>query len=115
MKGEKIMKLITKEVEEIFKKYPFGSQDGLGINSKVLVKYFNPMGAGTWLITEAEKENNEWMLYGYCNITDWEWGYVSLKELSNIKLPYGMGIERDLYISNNSKVIDNIPSQEIEI
>ena len=52
------MKLLTKEIEEKFNSHPFGSQDGLGGNAEVLVKYFNPTGAGTWLITEAEKEDD---------------------------------------------------------
>lgn len=94
------MKLITKEIEQKFKEHPFGSQDGFGGNAEVLVKYFNPAGAGTWLITEAEKQDDgNWLLYGYCNIFEWEWGSVSLEELENIKLPFGLGIERDLYTS----------------
>ena len=40
------MKLVTKELEKEFKKYPIGSQEGLGDEAKVLVKYFNPCGAG---------------------------------------------------------------------
>ena len=39
------MKLLTKEIEEKFNIFPFGLQDGLGGNSEVLVKYFNPCGA----------------------------------------------------------------------
>ncbi|MBR3523974.1 MAG: DUF2958 domain-containing protein [Bacilli bacterium] len=100
------MKLLTKEIEERFKKYPFGSQDELGDKAEVLVKYFNPCGTGTWLITEAEKEDNDWILYGYCNINEWEWGTVSLNELQNYKGPYGLGIERDLYTGNNKYVKD---------
>ena len=101
------MKLITKEIEEKFNKHPFGSQDGLGGDSEVLVKYFNPAGAGTWLITEAEKqEDGDWILYGYCHIFEWEWGTVSLKELENIKGPFGLGIERDLYTGNSKYLKD---------
>lgn len=91
------MQLITKEIEEKFKSHPYGSQDGLGGDAEVLVKYFNPTGAGTWLITEAEKEDDNWILYGYCHIHEWEWGSVSLKELEHFKGPFGLGIERDRY------------------
>ena len=68
-------------------------------DAEVIVKYFNPYGAGTWLITEAEKqENGDWMLFGYCHIYEWEWGYVMLSELQNLKIsPFGLCIERDLY------------------
>lgn len=103
------MKLITKEIEEKFKKYPFGSQEGFGEDAEVLVKYFNPSGLGTWLITEAEKQDDgEWLLYGYCNIYEWEWGSVSLKELESIKGPLGLGIERDLYTGDKKYIKDYV-------
>lgn len=92
------MKLTTAAIIKKFEKNPIGSQDGKGLEAKVLVKYFNPCGRGTWLITEAEKqEDGDWLLYGYCHIYEWEWGYVSLRELESIKLPFGLTIERDIY------------------
>ena len=104
------MQLMTKELEEVFKQFPLGSQDGLRGNAKVIAKYFNPMGAGTWFITEAEKqENGDFMMYGYCHLGDSdsaEFGYVLLSQLQEIKLPFGMTIERDLYLSKDSTVID---------
>lgn len=95
------MMLITKELETTLSKYPIGSQDGKGMDAKVIVKYFNPCGAGTWLITEGEKqENGDWLLFGYCHIFEWEWGYVLLSELENVRLPFGLTIERELYITD---------------
>ena len=103
------MKLLTEEIKISFKKYPLYSQDGKGMDSVVLVKYFNPCGAGTWLITEAEEqENGDWLLFGYCHIFCWEFGYLLLSELQNLKLPFGLKIERDLYIPKNAKVKDLI-------
>ena len=103
------MELLTKEIIERFKKYPLYSQDGKGEDSVVLVKYFNPCGAGTWLITEAEQqEDGNWLLFGYCHIFEWEWGYVMLSDLQNLKLPFGLTIERDLYIPKDAKVKDLI-------
>lgn len=94
------MMLMTKELETTLKKYPIGSQDGKGEDADVIVKYFNPCGAGTWLITEGEKqENGDWLLFGYCHIFEWEWGYVMLSELENVKLPFGLSIERELYVT----------------
>ncbi len=46
---------------------------GKGMDAEVLVKYFNPCGSGTWLITEAEREGDDWRLFGYCHIHEWEW------------------------------------------
>lgn len=101
------MMLITKEIEAEFKKHPFGSQDGMGMDANVLVKYFNPIGSGTWIITEAEKqEDGDWLLYGYCHIFVWEWGYVTLSELQKQRLPLGFTIERDLYIGSDATVKD---------
>ena len=84
------MKLLTKELEKTFEKYPLGSQEGLGSKAKVIAKFFNPIGTGTWLITEAEKlENGDYEMFGYCHLGDdemAEFGYVCLSELQNLKL-----------------------------
>ena len=94
------MKLMTKELEQLFAKYPLYSQEDRGYDATVVVKYFNPCGLGTWLITEGEKqEDDDWIFFGYCHIFEWEWGYVTLKELQQIKLPFGLTIERDLHTS----------------
>ena len=100
------MNLINEEIIKRFKEYPLYSQDGKGMDSIVLVKYFNPVGAGTFLITEAEEQNGDWLLFGYCHIWCWEWGYVLLSDLENLKLPFGLTIERDLYISKSATVKD---------
>lgn len=44
--------LITKELEKKLNKYPIGSQDGLGEEAEVLVKYFNPcrIARKTWCV-----------------------------------------------------------------
>ena len=97
------MKLMTKELEKEFVSYPIGSQDGKGMDAKVVAKYFNPYGAGTWLITEGEKqEDGDWLLYGYCNLFEWEWGYVMLSELESVQLPFGLSIERELYVTGKT-------------
>lgn len=103
------MNLLTNEIKELFKQYPLYSQDGKGMDSIVLVKYFSPITSGTWLITEAEEqEDGDYLLFGYCHISCWEWGYVLLSELQNLKLPFGLTIERDLYIPKDAKVKDLI-------
>ena len=92
------MLLMTKDLEKRFENYPLYSQEDKCMESEVVVKYFNPCGAGTWLITEGEKqEDGDWLFYGYCHLFEWEWGYVLLSELEEVRLPYGLGIERELY------------------
>ena len=100
--------LMTKELEKKFEEYPLYSQEGLLEDSEVAVKYFNPCGVGTWFITEGEKqEDGDWLLYGYCHLFEWEWGYVMLSELESIQLPFGLKIERELYVTGG-KVSDYI-------
>lgn len=94
------MKLLTEEIIRKFKSHPLYSQDGKGLNAEVLVKYFNPFGAGTWLVTEAEEQpDGDWRLFAYCYLYEWEWAYLMLSDLQRIVLPGGLGIERDLYTS----------------
>lgn len=106
------MELWTKELEQKAINFPLYSQDGKGMQAKVLVKYFNPYGAGTWIITEAEKQDNgDWLLFGYFHIFEWEWGFVLLSELQHTKVKvigYRFGLERDLHIDENATVADLI-------
>lgn len=112
------MKLLTEELENIFEKYPIGSQDGLRGNAKVIAKFFNPVGAGTWLITEAEKlENGDYDMYGYCHLGDdemAEFGYIRLSELQELKLPFGMTVERDMYMSKDINILDAMKQNGFE-
>lgn len=111
------MKLITKELEEKFEKYPLGSQDGLGGSAKVIAKFFNPAGVGTWLITEAEKtEDGDYEMFGYCHLGDdqmAELGYVMLSQLEELKLPFGLKVERDLYMPKDCNLIQAMKSTGI--
>ena len=111
------MKLLTKQIIQQLQKNPYGSHDGEGLNAPLIVKFFNPCGAGTWLITEGDElENGDWLLFGLCHITDAEWGSVLLSELQEYKGPWGLGIERDMYAKGT--VRDNIknliPAAELE-
>ena len=53
---EKIGELynLDSEAKEKLKEYPLGSQDGKLGNSKVIAKFFNPTGVGTWYIIEGK-------------------------------------------------------------
>ena len=100
------MQLMTPELEEKLKDYPLYSQDGKGDEAQVVVKYFNPVGAGTWYVLEGEKqENGDYLFFGFVELLEAEYGYFSLSELESIQIPLRMngeiidtvGIERDLY------------------
>lgn len=97
------MKLITKKIEKELTKYNLGSQENSGLDAKILVKFFNPCGRGTWLVTEAERqENGDWLFFGFVNLHEAEYGYFLLSDLESVKLPFGLKIERDLYFENKT-------------
>ena len=61
-----------------------------------LVKFFNPCGAATWLATELQEDDDT--LFGLADLGFGtpELGYFSLNEIASVRLPFGLGIERDL-------------------
>ena len=61
------------------------------------VKLFNPTGAGTWYISEYDPETR--MAYGYADIQEGEYGYISMAELVDFRGQFGLPIERDLHWS----------------
>jgi len=96
------MKLLT---DEIIESLPaLYATEGVSLaNKQWVVKFFNPMGAGTWYICEGdEQEDGDWRLFGYCDLGFGcpELGYVMLSELESIQLPFGMSIERDIFFTN---------------
>ena len=91
------MQLLTKELLNRFEKV--GRQED-SADPIVIAKFFNPAGAGTWYATEYDPESKEF--FGYVSIFgDWndEWGSFSLDELQNYRGQFRLGIERDLYFS----------------
>lgn len=62
-----------------------------------VLKLFNPVGGGTWLITEMAADGDT--LFGLCDLDMGfpELGYVSLAEITAVRLPFGLSIERDLH------------------
>jgi hypothetical protein len=97
------MKLITKQIEKAMP--PLYSHDGKSPNDvPIIVKFFNPMGAGTWYITEGNLSDGT--LFGLCSIQEPELGYVSLHELEGLRLPAGLGIERDLHLPKGFTLAD---------
>ena len=92
------MDLMTKEIEKKLKKTGFIPEIEDLLEAEVIVKYFNPCGAGTWLIIGGERCGDDWELYGYATIGyEWEWGSVMLSELKAYKIRLSLGIERDLH------------------
>ena len=95
------MKLLTKEIEKKLLANPLYSGEGEKNHERqVVAKFFNPSGAGTWYVTEGERQEDDWLFFGLAKLHEAELGYFTLSELSSIKCPpFGLPIERDLYWS----------------
>ena len=87
-----------------------------------LVKFFNPMGAATWVATELFEDGDT--LFGLADLGFGcpELGAFSLSEIASVRLPLGMGIERDTGFASRhplstwaewSRRAGSIPSAEI--
>lgn len=61
-----------------------------------VLKLFNPVGAATWLATELAEDYDT--LFGLADLGFGcpELGYFSLSEIASVRLPFGLGIERDI-------------------
>lgn len=91
------MKLITKEIEEAIKKTPYGSTENVELDDKkVIARFFNPTGAGTWYVLEDDDWENGRVVFGAATLGyGLELGSISIDELESLKLPLGLRIERD--------------------
>lgn len=60
-----------------------------------VVRFFNPVGAATWLATELDEDG---ILFGVADLGFGcpEMGSYALEELESIRLPFGLSIERDI-------------------
>lgn len=76
---------------------PLGDTEGIPLASKVAyVKYFTPDSNWTWYGCEFDGLDT---FFGYVQGMESEWGYFSLEELSSVRGPLGLSVERDLAFS----------------
>jgi hypothetical protein len=59
-----------------------------------VAKFFNPLGEGVWLATELDEDGDT--MFGLADLGEPELGSFSLAEMSAVRLPLGLGIERDV-------------------
>lgn len=96
------MKLITKAIEAKLLKTPLYSTEAQSEEEKKpIVKFFNPCGAGTWIVYEGDKlPDGDWEFFGKVDLGyGFEWGYFRFSELESIRLPFGLKIERDKHFA----------------
>lgn len=60
-----------------------------------VVRFFNPVGQATWLVTEIDEDG---IMFGLADLGFGtpELGSIALAELESIRLPFGLGVERDI-------------------
>jgi hypothetical protein len=65
-----------------------------------VVKFFNPVGAATWLASEIDADGDT--LFGLADLGFGcpELGCFSLREIEALRLPFGLAIERDAHFDS---------------
>ena len=66
-----------------------------------MVKWFNPCGVGTWLLSELDPEYPDECGFGLADLGFGtpELGSIGLLELTEYRGPFGLGIERDIHFT----------------
>ena len=70
-------------------------EHGTPFDPPPVLKLFNPLGAATWVATELADDGDT--LFGLADLGFGcpELGCFSLSEIASVRLPFGLGIERD--------------------
>jgi len=76
------------------------------LKHKAIVKLFNPVGRGTWYLTEYNPKDQ--IAFGVADLGVGfpEIGSFALWELKELKLPMGCKIERDQFFTENKYTLD---------
>lgn len=84
----------------LYEKLVANGKDADGTDHVTVVKFFDPAGAATGLITEIRAADQDTM-FGLCDLGVGypELGYVSLGELKSIRNRLGIPLERDLFFT----------------
>jgi hypothetical protein len=89
--------------EEIRKQLPPLYAQEKNKDPTVYLKLFTPDSNWTWYATEGEQQGEDYIFFGYVIGHAREWGYFSLNELSSVKGPMGLKIERDIHFTPKPK------------
>lgn len=107
------MKLLTAELRNRLVKN-FHTNSSGNTDFVPVVKFFDPCGSATWLITELNPETD--VMFGLCDLGMGcpEVGAVSLNELKSVRNGFGLGIERDLHF-RPTKTLNEYAKEAYEV
>ncbi|MFC1959366.1 DUF2958 domain-containing protein [Chloroflexota bacterium] len=75
------------------------TNEELGLDAPAVVKFFTPDAGWTWYASEFDGND---LFFGLVSGLEVELGYFSLSELREVRGPWGLPIERDLYFKPQS-------------
>jgi hypothetical protein len=104
------MMILTKEVLNAFAKQGKTGNKSMK-DIKIVLKLFNPCGAGTWYLYEKEDDDIYWGFVNLGDIMCAECGTVSMSELMSLRLPFGLKIERDMHFKPLSMSLEEVISK----
>ncbi len=97
------MKLLTPDIAACLAENAQAREEALARGAREpdphpVVRFFSPVGAASWLATEIDADG---ILFGLADLGFGcpELGSFSLAELEDVRLPFGLGIERDLHFA----------------
>ncbi len=96
---------ISEELLAKFNANPLYSKDGQGKQAEVIAKFYMPFTEACWLITEASQDGDDWLMFGYCHIFEWEFGYVRLSEIMELDIK-GITALIDTNVPTGSTIAD---------
>jgi len=78
---------------------------GKDLGHRPVVKLFTPWGSATWLLSELDQDG---IAFGLCDLGmgEPELGYVDLKELTDLRGPFGLRVERDLWFKADKSLTE---------
>lgn len=95
------------ELDKLYQKHYDQFYLGSGASESVVeMKLFNPAGVGTWLICEIDEHG---VCFGAVDLGyGFEMGSFDLLEVMNLKLPWGMRVERDNFYKEGQLLTEAI-------
>lgn len=97
-------KLFTKQIEKALQKVHPYTQDGMGMDAKVIARFF---GGSSFTCYILEPTDDPDIFFGLVNIGyGFEYGDISRQQLESLRFkPFGLPVERDISIDPLKKTL----------